>query len=537
MEKPSGLLTVDVTGQGGVNAATQLMEHIARKKRSEKWAKLKEQAKVEGKDELSVAEPALPKVRLGPNGVGVIHRLDREASGLMVFSLSPRGYNWLKDDFKTKRVHRLYLALVEGKLGEVGQAGTIQSFIREMEDGSVLAIGMDQISTHMGMGPASEGMPKMAVTHYRVLGQSEKYTLVQARLSSGRKNQIRAHMAFKGHPLVGDMKFKAGSNPLGRVGLHATELGFAHPGTGQQVRFSSPAPAEFYRLVGMNVPEASKQAEAMVPVMPADKPADTSWNAVAAWYDNLQEDRKNDHYSEVIIPGTLRLVGPHAGMKILDVACGQGSVSRAMMELGAEVVGVDSAERLVDAARARSEGMAGGFFVGDATRLDDLDLGVEGEAFDAATCIMALMNIDPLEPCFAGIARRLKPGGALVAVISHPVFRIPGQTAWGFDPQAKPHAPGGTQFRRIDGYLSTGQMAITMHPGQDASIVTYTFHRPLQAYIKALAEAGMMVEGIEEWISQRQSQPGPRADAENRARREIPLFMAIRARKMGPVEE
>ena len=163
------------------------------------------------------------------------------------------------------------------------------------------------------------------------------------------------------------------------------------------------------------------------------------------------------------------------------------------------------------------------YHVGDAKELDKLGL----KDLDAAACIMALGNIDSLEPVLRGIANALRVGGALTFVVAHPAFRAPGQTSWGWDER------GGKQYRRVDGYLSPGQKAIQMHPGKDASIVTWTFHRPLQAYAKSLADAGFVIDRIEEWSGKRVSTSGPRAMEENRIRREIPLFLAVRAVKRG----
>jgi len=91
------------------------------------------------------------------------------------------------------------------------------------------------------------------------------------------------------------------------------------------------------------------------------------------------------------------------------------------------------------------------------------------------------------------------------------------------------------QYRRVDGYLSNGQVPITMNPGKAAhgaaAVTTWTFHRPIQSYVKALVDAGFVIEALEEWPSMRQSQPGARATEENRARREIPMFLGVRAVK------
>jgi hypothetical protein len=169
------------------------------------------------------------------------------------------------------------------------------------------------------------------------------------------------------------------------------------------------------------------------------------------------------------------------------------------------------------------------FAVADARALAVDALGT----FDAIACVMALANIEPIEPVLHSCAALLRPGGIWLAVLPHPAFRAPRQTSWGWDRSAE---GGPRQFRRVDGYLSPAQVRIVANPGGvargDAAIETWTFHRPLQSYLRALGNAGLWVEALEERPSLRNSQPGPRAAAENRARREIPLFLALRARRV-----
>ncbi len=511
VDKPPHMLTVDVAEEGRDNLAYRLKKyltaHAPRLSRSR-------QRDLEAAGKSSTLPGPLP---------GIIHRLDKEASGLLVFSKSRRGFGWLKDDFKNKRVHRMYVAVVEGVMGQPGDAGTIQTFIREGDDGRVIVEPIDAFSGKIA-GPDGSGADaaRLAVTHFRIASVGQGRTLVQLRLATGRKNQLRAHLAYKGFPIIGDDRFGARTDPIKRVALHATEMGFTHAGSGQAVRFNSPAPPSFYTAVGAAIPAPVEVAHAqrLRPVtVRADR--DTSWNNVAKWYDNLQESGGSDHYQNVIIPGTMRMVGPHEGMRILDVACGQGVVSRSMSLLGAAVTGVDAAPDLVAAAGSRGGGT---FVVGDARKLGEAGL---SPGFDAATCVMALGNIEPIDPVFEGVASLLKEGGAFVFVISHPSFRAPGQTSWGWDESGAQVR----QFRRVDGYLSPGQRRISMHPGDAPDVVTWTFHRPLQAYVKALAAAGFLIEAIEEWTGQRVSQPGPKAAEENRARQEIPLFLAVRAVK------
>jgi 23S rRNA-/tRNA-specific pseudouridylate synthase/ubiquinone/menaquinone biosynthesis C-methylase UbiE len=563
LDKPSGLLTANMPGETREALFDMVKEYARRKNRRAKaW---------------------------------IIHRLDKEASGLLVFAKTEKAYNWLKEDFKAKRVHRIYLAVVEGEVGADGEAaaaapdesaaprapgrsatrqmpqGTIQSFLRE-GDQKVTSVGLGEVARDAarftarpwkgqrpppGRGPRERAAryqpeegdpqaPRLAVTHWRLLSRGNGRSLVQLRLETGRKNQIRVHMQEFKHPIVGDRRYGATTDPTGRVCLHASELGFTHPGTGQTVRFSSPAPASFYKLVGQKAPPGSEATpEVDEPRKPA---APTSWENVADWYDAMIEEERSDYFRDVIVPGTLRLLSPREGMRVLDVACGQGALARRMAEQGLEVVGVDASPKLIESARARSAGRSLRFEVADAAALSGLKESL-GE-FDAVTCIMALMNIDPLEGALRGSAALLKPGGSLVCVILHPAFRAPGQTSWGWEEERpsghieksgrgrgdrRDGAPPVRQFRRVDGYLSTGQAPIVMNPGYAAHgaepIRTWTFHRPLQAYFKALSEAGFLVETLEEWPSLRRSKPGPRAAEENRARREIPMFMGVRAVK------
>lgn len=521
VDKPPGLLTaIEPEAQFRDNLFDYLKKYV---RATRGWPKRR--------------KPGDEESRSAGQGCYIIHRLDKDASGLLVFGTSEKAFEWLKNDFKSKRVHRIYTVLCEGVVGEKDAKGTIQSFLREDDQGFARSIKDDEFR---GAGPGTVGgmgkdTAKLAVTHYRVLATGNNLSLVQVRLDTGRKNQIRVHLGEKGHPICGDYRYGAKTDPAGRLTLHASELGFTHPSTGQTVRYVSPAVGQFYRAVGMEPPAAiergavSKEPAAAAPIQ---RVADTAWENVAGWYDKLHSEGQSDHYTQVIIPGTIRLVQPAAGMAVLDVACGQGVVSRGLAELGARVVGVDAAPSLIEA--AKSKGGSAEYLVGDVRSLDAgklRTLSPEGAGYDAAVCVMALTNIEPIEPVLRSVSELLKPGGRFVAVISHPAFRAPQQTSWGWD--SKMHR----QFRRVDGYLSAGQTAIEMQPGKAAagagSVKTITFHRPLQHYVRLLGESGLLVQTLEEWCGQRQSEPGPRAAEENRSRREIPLFLAVRCVKAG----
>jgi len=111
-------------------------------------------------------------------------------------------------------------------------------------------------------------------------------------------------------------------------------------------------------------------------------------------------------------------------------------------------------------------------------------------------------------------------------VMMHPCFRSPKETSWGWDEQQK------VQYRRINRYLLPRKHPIVAHPGQKTGEYTWTFHKPIEAYVKSLRSANLLIDALEEWPSHKTSTSGPRAAAENTARKEIPLFLAVRAVKV-----
>jgi SAM-dependent methyltransferase len=228
-----------------------------------------------------------------------------------------------------------------------------------------------------------------------------------------------------------------------------------------------------------------------------------------------------DFHQAVIVPGLLRLLDLRPGEKVLDIACGQGAVSLALTGQGADVTGVDLSPELIRLARQRA-GTRGRFVVGDARDLSFL----EAHSFDAAVCVLAAQNIDPVEPVFSGCARALKDNSRAVFIIPHPAFRIPRQSNWHWDEARK------LVFRGVDRYLGSLKVPIDMNPfRKPGAALTWTYHRPISVYVNGLANAGLHTNALEEWASHRESRPGPRASAENRARLEFPLFLALRCVK------
>lgn len=236
---------------------------------------------------------------------------------------------------------------------------------------------------------------------------------------------------------------------------------------------------------------------------------DTSWGKVSTWYDDVVNDA-DSYQSQVILPNILRLVAPHKGMNILDLACGQGFFSKALEV--ANVVGVDIGGELVNLAK---KNVKGHFFVSPSHKLDMIQDGT----VDTTICILALQNIEKLNETIAEVKKKLVPGGRFIIVLNHPAFRIPKNSSWGFE--------GEKQYRRIDAYMSESSSEIDMHPGAKEKVTTVSFHRPLQVYFKALNKNGFAVTKLEEWISHKNSQEGPKKAEEDRMRKEIPMFLAL----------
>lgn len=163
----------------------------------------------------------------------IVHRLDRDTSGVMLFAKNEAVKRALQDKWKEVVTDRAYIAVVEGRVKK--QADTVRSWLLETKTGLMYS-----------GSKAGDGLE--AITHYRLLQANDKYSLLEIRLETGRKNQIRAHMKDIGHSIVGDKKYGASTNPLGRLGLHAHILAFHHPTTGELLRFETEVPKTFTRL-------------------------------------------------------------------------------------------------------------------------------------------------------------------------------------------------------------------------------------------------------------------------------------------------
>ncbi len=242
-----------------------------------------------------------------------------------------------------------------------------------------------------------------------------------------------------------------------------------------------------------------------------------SWEKAGKWYQNLVAQKGHYYHQHVVLPGALKLLDLKPGDKVLDLGCGNG-VLAGQIPAGVKYAGIDAAGNLIKAAKEQYRDKM--FVIGDAAK-GFLNNEVD---FTHAAIILALQNMKDPGAVIKNCAEHLRLGGKLVIVINHPCFRIPRQSSWETDPQNK------LQYRRINRYMSPLEIPITIHPGEGGSPVTWDYHYPLSTYAKFLGEAGFVIEKLEEWVSDKESE-GKAAKAENRARSEFPLFLAICAKK------
>lgn len=170
------------------------------------------------------------------NKIFIVHRLDRDTSGLMVFAKSEEAKNALQHNWNNMVLERRYVAVVEGRFSPEKAEGTIRSYLAENSRFEVYST-------------ENEAEGQLAVTRYRTLKSKNGYSLVELQLETGRKNQIRVHMADSGHPIAGDRRYGAKSSPIKRLALHAQTLRFAHPITRKLMDFATPIPISFEKTV------------------------------------------------------------------------------------------------------------------------------------------------------------------------------------------------------------------------------------------------------------------------------------------------
>jgi len=176
---------------------------------------------------------AYVKQQTPSNKIFVVHRLDRDTSGLMMFAKSENVQRILQKGWHTNISQRTYIALVEGMVEKAD--GTIRSYLFESK----------AFVVYSSQDPAKGAL---AITHFKTMQRNKDFSLLEINLETGKKNQIRVHMQDIGHSIAGDKKYGASVNPIGRLGLHASVLAFTHPITREFLRFESKIPTKFLRL-------------------------------------------------------------------------------------------------------------------------------------------------------------------------------------------------------------------------------------------------------------------------------------------------
>ena len=163
----------------------------------------------------------------------VVHRLDRDTSGLMVYAKDIDTEQMLEHNWHQIVYDRRYVAVLSGEMEQ--DEGTIENWLKENK-------------AYITFSSPVDNGGKLAITHFHVLDRTTEHSLVEFKLETGRKNQIRVHAADMGHPVCGDMKYGNGDDPLHRLCLHAWLLCFTHPVTGERMEFETPVPTVFKQL-------------------------------------------------------------------------------------------------------------------------------------------------------------------------------------------------------------------------------------------------------------------------------------------------
>ena len=201
INKPSGLLSIASDKEKGSTAYRMLTDYVQQKDKH--------------------------------NRIYVVHRLDEDTSGVLMVAKNEKIRDLLQEKWNDLVSKRGYYAIVEGQLKD--KSGTVKSYLKKN-------------AQNMMYSSKKAGDGQLAITHYKVMTESDKYSLLDVNIDSGRKNQIRVHLGDLGHHVIGDDKYGNPSNPIKRLGLHAYELVLEHPVSHKIMRFTAPMPKEFLTL-------------------------------------------------------------------------------------------------------------------------------------------------------------------------------------------------------------------------------------------------------------------------------------------------
>lgn len=258
----------------------------------------------------------------------------------------------------------------------------------------------------------------------------------------------------------------------------------------------------------------------------------TSWGNVSNWYDEYMSDT-DTYQAKVIAPNLLRMLGVSEftqGSVVLDLGCGQGYFLNHVVHhipkgLSVYLKGIDISQELLDIAKID---------LGNTVQLAREDaahlVSIPDASIDVMYSVLALQNMSDVYAVVSEIQRVLKKSGRFICVLNHPAFRIPKQSDWHIDTTRN------AQGRVVYTYMSDKKFAIDMHPGKTAIGVkkeeTFSFHHPLQYYMKIFAKHGFAITRLEEWISHKTSEEGPKKRIEDESRKEISMFMCLELKRI-----
>ena len=186
-----------------------------------------------------------------------VHRLDRETSGVMMFALNERAQKTIMNSWQVMVTERLYRAVAQNPLGKNAALNALPDC--GLIDSPLAYNAYNQAFVPKG-GSAGKFKTIPARTNYKIIARGDRYTLFELSLDTGRKNQIRAHLASLGYPLCGDKNYRAKANPFGRLALHARTLEFINPWTKEKTRFEIPEPADWEKACNDTIARPRERA-------------------------------------------------------------------------------------------------------------------------------------------------------------------------------------------------------------------------------------------------------------------------------------
>lgn len=243
----------------------------------------------------------------------------------------------------------------------------------------------------------------------------------------------------------------------------------------------------------------------------------SSWNRVSKWYSKITKGEGHFYHKTVIIPKLLKILNLRDNSSVLDIGCGSGILGRSINK-NIKYLGIDLSKNLIDQARKEDKSR-----MHEYRNMDAQNFKLDSK-FSDIVFVLSFQNIENGEEAIKSAVNHLDNGGRVHLILNHPAFRIPRQTSWEIDQKTK------LEYRRVNMYMSKIKIPINMNPSDKNSEYTWSYHLPIFEISKYLTSNGLLIERIEEWVSDKKS-IGKNSKMENRARSEFPLFMAISAKR------